>query len=313
MSRFVACLTIAAVLATAAEGLSRLPLQRIGRPNRDRRLILARNGNAVPLSDPQYVATINLGTPGQAIRVVLDTGSSDFWVPSSEICSYSYDCSNHNVFNGAESSTFQKQDQPFKVPYGSGTVKGMCSSDILKIPGLPFINITFGLVTKEGSDILHDSNMDGILGLSYLAVSTVNPSDALTNCINQPFYSFYIGQDGGEVIFGGTDSKYYQGDITYVQLLSTSLFQVSVPRLSIGDQNINNEYQVGIVDTGTTSLVMTQDACNQVYKIMQPNCNLLVSPTDQLYLILGLPFLRKYYTVFDMANQRVGFATAVQT
>ncbi|XP_069697358.1 pepsin A-like [Periplaneta americana] len=340
MSRLVVYLTIAAVVAAAAEGFLRVPLQRVRRPNGDRRQISARNGDEVPLSDPQYVATIELGTPGQPIRVVLDTGSSDLWVPSSELCDSGYDCNLHHVFYPTKSKSFQQEDQPFSIQYGSGPVQGVCSSDVLQIPGLSPMKITFGLVTGEGEGILFDNTTDGILGLSYLYRSTISPSGDLTNCINQPLFSFYIGQDGGEVIFGGMDSKYYHGDITYVPLLSTSLFPVSVPSLSIGDQTITNDVGIAIVDTGTTSLVVSPEAYYLISSIMQDyqcgegapnltflinnipfpleskflfdeNCNLQVTAADQTW-ILGLPFLRQYYSVFDMGNKQVGFAPAVQ-
>lgn len=34
--------------------------------------------------DVEYISTVNLGTPPQAFDVILDTGSADFWLPSSE-------------------------------------------------------------------------------------------------------------------------------------------------------------------------------------------------------------------------------------
>ncbi len=61
----------------------------------------------VPLlnyKDIEYYGDISIGTPGQTLSVIFDTGSSDLWVPSSA-CN-SRGCSMHAKFLSTRSSTF---------------------------------------------------------------------------------------------------------------------------------------------------------------------------------------------------------------
>lgn len=44
----------------------------------------------------QYVGTVGIGTPPQYLSVVMDTGSSDLWIPGMGCTA----CGNHDTFDG---------------------------------------------------------------------------------------------------------------------------------------------------------------------------------------------------------------------
>lgn len=50
----------------------------------------------------QYVGAIGIGTPPQQLSVVMDTGSSDLWIPGLGCTA----CGNHNTFDGEKCVQF---------------------------------------------------------------------------------------------------------------------------------------------------------------------------------------------------------------
>ena len=122
----------------------------------------------------QYVGSISLGTPLQALSVVFDTGSSDLWIPGSG-CK---ECGHHTTFNSATSSTYSaitdKSGNPtlFKVDYGSGKVTGYTASESVGIGQLLLSGVDFGEVTYEDTEI-QSFMMDGIAGLAFSGLSMV--------------------------------------------------------------------------------------------------------------------------------------------
>ncbi|CAA9995007.1 unnamed protein product, partial [Nesidiocoris tenuis] len=76
-----------------------------------------------------YYGTIEIGTPPQEFEVVFDTGSSDLWVPSIS-CPTTY-CKGHRRYVGANSTTYVADGAPVNIAYGSGTVVGMRSIDLV--------------------------------------------------------------------------------------------------------------------------------------------------------------------------------------
>ncbi|KAG2360514.1 aspartic peptidase domain-containing protein [Suillus spraguei] len=85
-------------------------------------------GHDVPLTK------IFIGTPPQSFKVVLDTGSSNLWVPSSTCTSIA--CFLHTKYDSGSSSTYQANGFDFFVKYNSGSIKGYVSSDVLAIGDL---------------------------------------------------------------------------------------------------------------------------------------------------------------------------------
>ncbi|CAB1120014.1 unnamed protein product [Ectocarpus sp. CCAP 1310/34] len=129
----------------------------------------------------QYVGIIGIGSPPQYLSVVLDTGSSDLWIPGMGCTA----CGNHATFDGSKSSTFGLltedggnsaeagvEPKMFEVDYGSGSVLGMEGVDDVNLAGLDLSQVLFGLVLYEDQQI-RTFMMDGIAGLGFGGLSMV--------------------------------------------------------------------------------------------------------------------------------------------
>mmetsp|Transcript_99535 Transcript_99535/g.281707 ORF Transcript_99535/g.281707 Transcript_99535/m.281707 type:complete len:621 (-) Transcript_99535:116-1978(-) len=142
--------------------------------------IPASKGMAVQVSRKHaQIAEIFLGTPPQRLTCLIDSGSSDLWVPSSRCAS----CQNNNDFSADASSTFQAgmeegyggpKPRAVKITYGSGEVSGYAAQDVL----------TFGSVTVQAQPfiIVEDAALpegrmwDGICGLGWKGIAQLSPT-----------------------------------------------------------------------------------------------------------------------------------------
>lgn len=95
----------------------------------------------------QYFAEITLGTPPQSFAVILDTGSSNLWVPSTRCSSIA--CYLHKKYDATASSTYVANGTEFKIQYGSGSLEGVISNEVLNIGDLEIKGQDFAESTVE--------------------------------------------------------------------------------------------------------------------------------------------------------------------
>ncbi|RXK41414.1 saccharopepsin [Tremella mesenterica] len=255
------------------EDAERFWAQMIGQRDNEKRVL--KGGHGVPLSDymnAQYYAPITIGTPPQEFKVVLDTGSSNLWVPSSSCTSIA--CFLHSKYDSSASSTYKANGSDFAIRYGSGSLEGFVSSDTVTIADLSLKHQDFAEATKEPGLAFAFGKFDGIMGLAYDTISVnhiVPPFYTMLNrgLLDEPVFSFRLGSDendGGECIFGGVDDSAYTGKIQYVPIRRKGYWEVELEKIGFGEEELELENTGAAIDTGTSLIVMPSDVAEMLNK-----------------------------------------------
>ena len=77
----------------------------------------------------------------------------------------------------------------------------------------------------------------------------VEPHKYTENCtisLQTPVFSFYLSRNprarvGGEIVLGGSDPRYYEGNFTYVPISKKGYWQFAMDGVKVGEVLIANE------------------------------------------------------------------------
>ncbi|KAI9248005.1 aspartic peptidase domain-containing protein [Phascolomyces articulosus] len=196
----------------------------------------------------EYTVEIGVGTPPQHFNVTIDTGSTFFWVASTECPSE--ECPGSR-FNPKASSTYQSQFGSFRLTYAIGDARGNPATDTVTIGNsLSVPNQVFGAVTGTSNFLTNafDNPSSGILGLGFPALqsatSGISGDPFVTNLIKNnlisaPIFSVYMNSQyqygslgGAAITFGGIDQTKYTGELKYTAVQPYTIIMAG----------INNEY-----------------------------------------------------------------------
>ncbi|POR39674.1 Vacuolar protease A [Tolypocladium paradoxum] len=221
----------------------------------------------------QYFSEITIGTPPQSFKVVLDTGSSNLWVPSKSCNSIA--CFLHSTYDSSSSSTYKKNGSEFEIRYGSGSLSGFVSNDVMSIGDLKIEKQDFAEATNEPGLAFAFGRFDGILGLGYDTISVNSIVPPFYNMINQklldePVFAFYLGDkdEGSEAVFGGIDKNHYEGKIEYIPLRRKAYWEVDFDFIAYGKEVAELEDTGVILDTGTSLNVIPSSLAELLHKEM---------------------------------------------
>lgn len=207
------------------------------------------------LSEVTFMATIEVGSNKQTVDVILDTGSSDFWVVAQNnsncmegtndgfsqkmnVMGQDIDqdtqinCSLYGTFDPSTSDTFKWNNTKFSISYGdNSSANGTWGHD----------SLFFGSVEIENMSVAvcdHTNSFSGVLGIGFASQEAANGLNATNRhtyenlplkmvsegLINKAAYSIYISSDykqgdyDSEVLFGAIDKKKYEGDLVLLEI-----------------------------------------------------------------------------------------------
>ncbi|OBT49735.1 vacuolar protease A [Pseudogymnoascus sp. 24MN13] len=210
-------------------------------------------GHLVPVSNflnAQYFSEITIGNPPQSFKVVLDTGSSNLWVPSQSCGSIA--CYLHSKYDSSESTSYEKNGTEFAIQYGSGSVSGFISQDQVNIGDLVIKDQLFGEAVEELGLAFAFGRFDGVRGLGVDTIS-VNKRD-VHGLLDEKVFSFYLADDKSqsEAVFGGIDKSHYTGELTYIPRRREDYWEVDFDAISFGKVRADLDNTGVILDTGTS-------------------------------------------------------------
>lgn len=229
-----------------------------------------------------YYADVSLGTPPQAMKVSVDTGSSDLWVnsASSDLCSSQQFCEG-GTYNQDDSSTARVINNDFNISYvdGSGAV-GDYIGDTLQFAGVTLDDFQFGVGESSTSTM-------GVLGIGYAIIEVqVNRAGsdpypnlplALLNAghINTNAYSLWLNDldaSTGSILFGGVNSEKYEGDLVTVPVLGQGdlyfELDIALSGLELGGKSMagSNDLPIAVVlDSGTSLIYLPDSIVENIY------------------------------------------------
>jgi saccharopepsin len=194
---------------------------------------------------------------------VLDTGSSNLWVPSSECSSIA--CYLHTKYDSSSSSTYKKNGTSFEIRYGSGALSGFVSNDVFQIGDLKVKGQDFAEATSEPGLAFAFGRFDGIMGLGYDTISVNKIVPPFYNMLNQglldkPVFAFYLGDTNAgqesEATFGGIDESKYTGKLINLPLRRKAYWEVDLDAITFGKETAEMDNTGVILDTGTSLIAL---------------------------------------------------------
>lgn len=185
--------------------------------------------NHVRLAPLLIFLLVSIGTPGQSVKVAIDTGSDELWVnpdctSTGLTAGQKQECTSDGKYVPRTSTSAEELTDTNTIQYGKGAVELAYYTDNIALPEST-INVTdaqFGVATQS-----EDLN-EGILGLGWgkgLNLEYSNFIDVLAdeNVTNSRAFSVALGSvaasNGGVLIFGGVDTKKFSGPLISNKIL----------------------------------------------------------------------------------------------
>ncbi|KAK5135882.1 hypothetical protein LTR08_004531 [Meristemomyces frigidus] len=232
-------------------------------------------------TNAEYLAQVGIGSPAQTLSLDFDTGSADLWVFSTSLptASQSPGGTTHTIFDPTKSSTWKATNSTWMIQYGdSSSASGTVGTDNITVGGLVVKNQAVELANKLSAQFAQGPG-DGLLGLAFGSINTVQPTPVATpveNMITQDdiqpnaeLFTAYLGDttENSFYTFGFIDQTAL-GSATpsYAKVdNSQGFWTFDSTSASVNGKAIARSANTAIADTGTTLCLIDDTTCAAIY------------------------------------------------
>ncbi|PHJ23222.1 aspartyl protease asp1 [Cystoisospora suis] len=218
----------------------------------------------------QYYTEIYLGSPGQKVRVVVDTGSSDLWACSKKCGVF---CMLHKTYDHDKSSTYEEDGTEYRVQYASGPVGGFLSNDQVTLASLRVENYLFA----EADDLsglgtaFFFGKFDGILGMGFPTLATKGLKPFMQAALEQRvvkrwMFAFYLSSENGvdgELALGGVNEDRFIGDINFSPVVDERYWMINTKGLKCDGELVAPTTKM-VIDSGTSLIAGPLDEVTRI-------------------------------------------------
>ncbi|KAF2799012.1 acid protease [Melanomma pulvis-pyrius CBS 109.77] len=241
----------------------------------------ANNGTGTVAANPEqnaalFLSPVNVG--GQILNLDFDSGSSDLWMFSTDLPQAAI--AGHSAFDASKSTTFKQiEGAQFSISYGDGSgAAGTVGTDVVNIGGVTVENQAVELANAVSRSFVQDTNTDGLVGLAFSKLNTVNDGvkktpqktffDNVMPNLDLPVFTADLDPDGtGVYEFGKIDSSKFVGDMAWIPVNASSGFwQFDSAKFAVDGVEMKNAAgSKAIADTGTSLLLVDQEVADAYY------------------------------------------------
>ncbi|XXG95222.1 hypothetical protein Hte_001482 [Hypoxylon texense] len=224
-------------------------------------------------NDVEYLAPVTIG--GQTLNLDFDSGSSDLWVFNSQLSNKA--TTGHTIYDPTQSNTFAlMQGASFEISYGDGSgAAGNVGTDTVDIGGATVTAQAVELATAVSQSFVQDPNNNGLLGLAFSTINTVQPQqqktffDNVMSSLAEPLFTADLrAQAVGAYEFGQVDTSKFTGAMTWVPINNTQGFwQFTSESFAVdgGAAQTSTAGAQAIADTGTTLMLADAAVASAYY------------------------------------------------
>ncbi|KAI6198085.1 hypothetical protein M3Y94_01303100 [Aphelenchoides besseyi] len=204
---------------------------------------------------------------------------------SSQTADYGNPCQGKTQFDSTASTTYQSTGTDFHIPVGLGNVSGIFGKDTFTFGDTQYGSVieipetTFGQANRLSVSFT-GTLFNGVLGLGFPKMAFDGEVPVFQNGIDhgvfdEPIFTIWLDTKGrkamdqpaGSLTLGGKDTDHCNANITFVPLISKTVWWFNVVGIAVNDKKTGGDVFVALSSIGTTlNLVPTVVMTDLVYQ-----------------------------------------------
>jgi len=228
--------------------------------------------------DDIYTGDVFIGSYKQLFRLIFDTSTSDVFVQSENCikpgCRFS-------KYNHKKSFTYKPVGTKVSLTTHGMNLEGMISQDTFQVGRVIVRNTRFAEMNRGYDKAYQEEKYDGVIGMNFERKALgeeVTPFARMfeLGLLPKKVFSFWLSRaehtfNSGFFFLGETNSDYYEGNLTYVDVSKKGYWQVKVDEINVMDSTgikICTKGCQASIDTGIKNVFGPKEEVEQLIKLI---------------------------------------------